>query len=286
MRIQPELQSRLNALFKPLERRAAGGAIPPIGFLADQLSKCIDRANKTDLCVPLSREVAMAFVTASIDAWLRAVHSFLVSCAITKASPIWASVVGYYSSHYTIRSLAHLLGFFHLYRKKVLARLEVTKSGYICQIERKHAKDREHSSYWKLVKSDIHFVSDPLFTANEAAAFETDVGHRDRATYSDHVSNLPTFKVVEVGELRNRIKLISTIAFDTPSLPRPSRFPDVESVQLVAYHRIVRFRQLLDQGVGTRNRFWSVHRTPGWSSDFINFQLTEQGGLAGTVSGL
>ena len=67
-----------------------------------------------------------------------------------------------------------------------------------------------------------------------------------------------------------------------PNPPQPcttatriSKFPDLEFVQVVAYHRLVTFRKLLDEVLGGKNRFWNVHRKPPFAIKFIDFQLAE-----------
>jgi hypothetical protein len=57
--------------------------------------------------------------------------------------------------------------------------------------------------------------------------------------------------------------------------PSKAEYPDVEAVQLVAYHRIVFYRELLDEVLGDKNRFWNVHRKPSWCRDVLNFQLVK-----------
>jgi hypothetical protein len=79
--------------------------------------------------------------------------------------------------------------------------------------------------------------------------------------------------------LRDRIEYISKIVFDAPPLPRFSKFPDIEYVQLIAYHRIIKFRKLLDEALGGRNRFWNVYRNPSFAIGFMDFQLTEGDGM-------
>ena len=69
-----------------------------------------------------------------------------------------------------------------------------------------------------------------------------------------------------------------------PPLPRFSKFPDLEYVQVIAYHRIVRFRQLLDEVLGGKNRFWNVHRSPSFSVGYVDFQLVEGGALTPMMS--
>jgi hypothetical protein len=85
---------------------------------------------------------------------------------------------------------------------------------------------------------------------------------------------------LDEAELKHRIEYISKIVFDAPPLPRFGSFPDLEHVQLIAYHRIVMFRRLLDEVLGGKNRFWNVHRNPSFAADFIDFQFAEGGALA------
>jgi len=217
------------------------------------------------------------FTTAAVDIWMRSVHSFLVSASLTEVSPIWASVAGYYSSHYAVRALAHLLGFFQLFSRKRIARLELGGGNYVCTFNPKKAGEREHRIYWQIVKDDRHFSADPFFTEYNPAIDESDVAHRDRANYADHLSPMfPIFRPLNAETLRSRIDRISEIPFTSPPIPRVSRYPDVESVQIIAYHRLVRFRDLVDSVVGNGNRFWNVHRNPTWARDYMDFQLTEE----------
>lgn len=277
MIVHEDLLCRLNSAFAPLGRRQSA-SLPSIGYLASKLADALPLHASTTT-VTVSKDVVTAFATASVDAWLRGVQSFLVSCAVTDASPIWASVSGYYSSHYTNRALAHLLGHFVLFKRKKVVQLEFSSGQYQCSIEPKGAKGREHEYYWRVVKKHPQFVSDPLFTRNALDGNECDVAHRDRANYADHVGNLPHFRMLGKEALKHRIERISQIECSAPPIPNPSKFPDVESVQVVAYQRLVCFRRILDEGVSTRNRFWRVHREPSWAREFIDFQLTEQGNL-------
>jgi len=207
--------------------------------------------------------------------WLRSVHSFLISASLTNASPIWASATGYYSSHYTVRSIAHLLGFFQLFTWGKIVRLELKSGQFVCSFNAKTVRDREHSFYWRIVKSNPLFAADPFFTQN-APGDVSDVTHRDRANYADHLSQFPVFRPLDADAVKSRIDRISEIEFDAPPIPQVSRYPDVESVQIIAYHRLVRFRELVDAIIGTENRFWKVHRDPPWARDFMDFQLTEE----------
>ena len=252
-------------------------------YFSNALLENVLKSRREDVTtISIEPKIASMFATAAVEIWMRGVHSFLISASLTEASPIWASVSGYYSSHYSVRALAHLLGHFQLFRKKKIAHLQIHRGKYLCLFDSKQGHDREHKFYWKAVKEDSHFNNDPLFTMNEADSDVSDVGHRDRTNYADHVFQLPNFRALAVETFRSRIHFISQIPFDTPPIPIPrlSYFPDLESVQVVAYHRLVRFRQFLDEILGGGNRFWNVHRNPSWAREVIDFQLTEQGGLS------
>jgi hypothetical protein len=145
----------------------------------------------------------------------------------------------------------------------------------VCSFEKKNANDGEHKLYWKLLKQNAAFASDKLFTLNDSSSEDSDVRHRNHANYADHIGGFVAFKPLDERATKERIEYISKIAFDTPPLPRFSQFPDVEYVQLIAYHRLVHFRRLLDEVLGGKNRFWSVHRNPSFASEFIDFQLVK-----------
>jgi hypothetical protein len=273
-----ELQVRLRAAFERLNTVAATRAFPQIRALTNSLEKLVpDAANE----IRINPKTAELFATASVDIWLRAVHSFLVSASLTKASPIWASVSGYYSSHYSIRAFAHLLGYFLLFGKRKVVRWSLENGHHVCSFTSRGGGDREHKLYWNWVKRDEHFETDPMFREYNPGLDESDARHRDRANYSDHLFPYPPFHVLSKNELRERIQLISKIEFQDPPIPDVNRFIDIESVQIVAYHRMVKYRQFLDEALGGGNRFWDVHRNPNFVSGLINFQLTEPRGLAG-----
>lgn len=275
MQIDSALEAHVAATFAPLNNEAAVSAFPPPASLAKALNLALPQGSTGVTARSASREVAKMFTTASVNIWMRAVHSFLVSASLTNVSPIWASVAGYYSSHYSVRALAHLLGFFQLFARKRIVRLELQAGAYVCRFDPKTAGDREHRVYWKIVKKDPHFASDPFFADNNSSMDESDVGHRDRANYADHLPQFPVFRPLDAAALKNRIERISEIEVTAPPIPRVSQYPDVESVQIVAYHRLVRFRDLVDTIIGNGNRFWNVHRNPAWARDYMDFQLTE-----------
>lgn len=277
MKIDPAFRAHIESAFAPLNDEAAVHAFPPTASLSKALSRIhVARLNGVAYREDLPT-VAKMFTTAAVNMWMRAVHAFLVSSSLTNVSPTWASVAGYYSSHYSVRALAHLLGFFQLFSGKRIVRIEFQNGSFTCKFDRKNAGDREHSVYWKIVKKDPHFAADPFFTENISGE-ASDVAHRDRANYADHLPQFPLFRPLDANELRNRIDRVSEIETSSAPIPLLSRYPDTESVQIVAYHRLVRFRSLLDTVV-IENRFWRVHRDPSWARDFLDYQLTEEAGL-------
>jgi hypothetical protein len=277
-----DMQDQLQAAFGRLNTVAASKAFPQARALTEDLNARIPDAGTGEIHVP--PRTAELFATASVDIWLRAVHSFLVSVSLTKASPIWAAVSGYYSSHYSVRAFAHLLGFFLLFAEKKVVRWNFQSGRHVCSFSKKGGHDREHKLYWDRVKEDEHFEADPIFTRYAPNAEVSDVRHRDRANYSDHLNVYPAFRALDRAELKQRVAMISQIEFQDPPIPDIGCFVDLESVQIVAYHRMVKYRQFVDQALGGENRFWNVHRNPNFASDVINFQLVESRGLGGIGS--
>jgi hypothetical protein len=273
-----QLQVRLRTAFDRLNTVAAERAFPRMRALSSELEDAIPHTTNSTRITPATAEL---FATASVDMWLRAVHTFLMSASLTKASPLWASVSGYFSSHYSMRAFAHLLGYFLLFRRRTIVRWSLDDGHHVCSFTSHGGRQTEHKLYWNWVKHDGHFDTDPMFCEYDLSADASDARHRGWANYSDHLfAYCPSFHVLTRKELRERIQLISRIEFQDPPIPDINRFIDLESVQIVAYHRIVRYRQFLDEALGGANRFWKVHRNPKFVSGLINFQLTEPRGLS------
>jgi hypothetical protein len=290
IKIEGVLQERIRASFAPLNDESAVNSFPPPASLSTALGRLIPPGTRLVGPRNISRDVAKMFTTASVNMWLRAVHSFLISTSLTDVSPIWASVSGYYSSHYSVRALAHLLGYFQLFGRKQIVRLELENGRYICTFDAKKASDREHRVYWRIVKRDRHFASDPYFTENcptPSSSDGCDVDHRDRASYADHLPQLPVFRPLDGIAIRERVGTIAQMEVSAPPIPSASRFPEVKSVQIVAYHRLIRFRSLVDTVIGDANRFWKVYREPAWARTYMNFELTQEArpGAMPVVSG-
>ncbi len=268
MQIDAKLRNRVLADLEALGGVAAASAFPPADSLSQALTKTIAGVpRKHSVTRNIARDTAIMFTTAAVNMWMRAVHSFLISCSLTDVSPTWSSATGYYSSHYSIRAFAHLLGYFRLFTLRRTARLEILAGRYVCNFDEKAG--REHQIYWALVKDDQHFMPDPFFIHDNS-----EVDHRDWAQYADHIPQFPQFRPLNREALKARIDRISEIPFATPPIPQADRFPDVDSVQIIAYHRLVRFRSLVDALLRGKNRFWDVHRNPNWATDFMDFQIT------------
>jgi len=267
----PSLEHRINVLFRNLQTRSP---IESLGHLSSELNILVEKANKIKVdALNVSTKISSLYATGAVEIWLRGIHSFLISSSLTNVSPIWASVSGYYASHYCVRGLAHLLGFFQLHRKKRTVRIDIEGGKYCCYIDKKGGSDREHKYYWKVVKNNNLFVDDPFFTLNEEDSSDSDSGHRNIANYFDHINGFTDFYPLNKETLKQRIDHLSKIELSSVPIPRKEKYPDVENVQLIAYHRIIKFRSFLDEILGGKNGFWKIHRNPRWCIDFINFQV-------------
>jgi len=273
MTIDTAASVRLRAGFAPLNAVGAKIGFPAPNTLSSALSKLVP-ADKTETPVKMLPKTATDFATAAVDMWLRSVHSFLISAGLTRSSPIWASVSGYYSSHYSIRSLAHVLGRYQLFQRKRAVRLAIEGGVTYCYFKSKDGDAREHDFYWKILKSSAPFSGDPLFdNLDPSGSANLEKHHREKANYADNLGGIPNFSPMTEAELIERINHISQIQFDQSQLPSVEKFPDLDNVQIVAYHRLVRVRALIDDVVGPNNRFWKVHRNPTWARGFMDFQV-------------
>jgi hypothetical protein len=268
MKIDPVLRAHLARAFAPLKNQVAVYPFSASDSLSQSLAKKIPPNSKGLTPREVEPAVAQMFATAAVNMWMRGVHSFLISASLTSVSPIWASVAGYYSSHYSVRALAHLLGSFRMFTARRLVRLQLQAGRYVCSFDPKSG--REHQIYWVIVKDDQHFRTDPFF-----AQGNPEVAHRDWAQYIDHLPQFPPFKPLDKEALRIRIDRISEIPFDAPPAPQVAKYPDVDAVQIIAYHRLVRFRAFVDAILGGDNAFWTVYRNPAWAIEFMDFQLTK-----------
>ena len=246
---------------------------PPRGALSNELNSIVTRhslkSKKESFSINVDQNIVNYFAKATIEMWHRSLHSFLISASLTEMSPIWASVSGYYSSHYTIRAFAHMLGYFQLFRNKKIVHLEYNT----CYFDPKTGKDREHIFYWKKVKNHPFFYNNSFFTYNPETDDEStlsDAMHRNRANYWDLIDQFTSFQILDKQYLRKRINEISGVQLTVATIPSAKEFPNVYKVQLVAYNRLIMFRSFLDHVLDT-NKFWLKHRKPDWCSSFISF---------------
>lgn len=271
---------QVELMFQGFSKKSASTAFPKHGTLAETLNYIVQHA-KSD-SEHIKQESINHFATASVEMWHRSIHSFLISAALTQVSPIWSSVSGYYSSHYSIRAIAHLLGYFQLFGKKRIVQLDLSGSKYLCNIQRKNGTDGEHKLYWKIVKNHSAFSSNPFFTYNTDVKDKpkgdtrSDSSHRNIANYFDHINGFPIFHPLDETYLKQRVRKISTISFSDAPIPKVDSFPDIDNVQLIAYHRMIRYREFLDEILGaSSNRFWKVQRIPNWCTAYMNFQIVK-----------
>ena len=268
-----ELLRQVEIMFAALNQQSAAGSFPAPDALSGLLSKHVDPSSPTTT-IPARPQILTYFATAAVEMWLRSVHSFLISVSLTESSPIWASVAGYYSSHYSVRAFAHLFGVFQLHRKKRIVRLDKEQNSLVFRIEKKR-HEREHTFYWKFVSEHPQLASDPLFYQNQEDQPASDGAHRNKANYSDHVDRFPVFQPLDARYLWDRVDRISNIDMSAVQVPRADRFPDIDNVQIVAYYRLAKFRQLLDEALSGGNRFWKVQRNPSWCPDTMKFSVVE-----------
>lgn len=267
---------QIEVIFNGFRRASVGVGFPSAGVLGIALNREAEKAKGAgqDRFIA-SPALARMFASAAVEMWHRALHSFIVSAGLSTTSPIWSSVAGYYASHYVVRGNAHLLGRYLLYRQKKIVSLLLEGGVFYCTLDKKGADDREHKAYWKFVRASSQFGKDPFFDVDTDVVPHSDGAHRTKANYTDHVGEFSAFKALTLEGVIERIRRISDIEMTAVPIPNADSYPDLESVQIMAYHRIVRFRQYLDGLLGADNRFWNAHRAPQWCDKVIDFQISD-----------
>lgn len=265
----------IGALFAGFQAAKAVIEFPQLGIMSQTLTKEVKAALKVGGSnFAANGQLQRLFPSAAVEMWQRAVHSFTISAGLTLSSPMWAAIAGYYSSHYVIRAYAHLVGRFVLYTEKKVVCLHTGKGGFHCEFSTKGGADREHQSYWRIVRDSPVFNSDPLLTVPTDGVAKTDGAHRVRANYADHVAGIPKFRALTLKQIVDQVNRISEIELTAVPVPDVSKYPDLWNVQLIAYHRLVGFREFLDSLLGDKNRFWAAHRSPEWCRDVVKFTRT------------
>jgi hypothetical protein len=244
---------------------------PKPGTFAKELSILLGRSGGAIPTMPHNQWQMLA--SASVEMWHRAIHSFLWSVALTEPSPLWASITGYYASHFAMRAFAHSLGFFKSFvRKKSIQILTSSGQFVISEVE----TSGEHAFYWKAIKGHPKFVLNPLFRENSERNMHSDSAHRTFANYTDHVDSFTPLKFPELTSIAEYIEKISRIRLHSVTEPMRDDYPDLQNVQILAFQRIVAFNDFLDERIPA-NRFWQAHRRPTWCRGIMLFQLAESG---------
>jgi hypothetical protein len=266
---------RIEAMFATLGAAGAPMGFPLAGALSNTLTGKITTArNSRHRTFTADRAIAQCYASASVEMWHRGLHSFIVSTGVWATSKIWASVSGYYASHYVMRAYAHLLGFFLLYTKRELVELKLENGRFHCELTAKQTSDKEHKVYWNIVRSSQPFGADPFINPSIIQLPIDESLHRNKANYWDHVGDFTAFDALTLALVVEKIQRIAEVEHTTVPVPNQEKYADIESVHSVAYHRIVGFRRFLDNTLGTTNRFWNAHRSPSWCRDILKFQFT------------
>jgi hypothetical protein len=211
--------------------------------------------------------------SAAVEMWHRAIHSFLISVSITKTSHLWASVAGYYSSHFVMRAFAHSMGVFKSFAHGKILQIVTSGNQYECHLS---VSDKgEHEYYWKMLKEHPQFSANPLFRFNSQKDVTSDSSHRTFANYVDHLGNYSPL-VFPTGEsIAVDVEKISHIRLHSVTEASRDDYPDLQNVQILAFQRIVAFQDFLDSEI-PKNRFWRTHRRPSWCRDLMIYQIEEQ----------
>jgi hypothetical protein len=258
--------------FAKFDKHSATVEFPKPGTLAQHLSDLIRVAGSTPI---LQHHRSQLLASASVEMWHRAIHSFLWSLALTEESKLWASISGYYASHFVMRAFAHAMGFFKCFTDRKIVQVVVHKGQFVCSLL--EAKDAgEHAFYWKVVKDHPSLTGNPLFRGNSERDKKSDSAHRNFANYTDHVNSFVALGFPTLGKVTENVEKISRIRLHSVTEPSREDFPDLFNVQILAFQRIVAFHDFLDERI-PKNRFWRAHRRPAWCNNVMSFQVENQG---------
>jgi hypothetical protein len=240
------------------------------------LSQCLNGLiSKVGAAQPaLTHQQSRLFASAGVEMWHRAIHSFLLSVALTESSHLWASISGYYASHFVMRAFAHSMGIFKSFTLGKVVQVVVQNRQFVCLLP--DASGGEHAFYWKAVKGHAKLTSNPLFRENSERNPKSDSAHRTFANYTDHLDNFSPMKFPELEVVATNVAKISQIRLHSVTEPSRDDYPDLENVQILAFQRIVAFHDFLEERV-SGNRFWRAHRRPAWCRDVMLFQVENQG---------
>jgi len=265
---EPEILRLFNALDQWTPER-----LPSTG----SLSRLVTSLNTAIGAVVPETEVVL-FATGAVEMWRRALYTLILAAMLQDVNVSWGCVAGYYASHYCVRAFAQLFGYFAVYRHRVFVEVSPYGGTYRCNRVQPLSNQmrREHRFYWAMIKRQPRFDQDRLFTTNDDRVSLSDSAHRGFASYADHLyENFRPYPAIERSQLRARlIDLATTSLSGEDSMPIPDRdeYPDLVTVLSVAYLRIYRFREYLDELLPAGGgRFWKTHRSPTWSIDLFHF---------------
>ncbi len=256
--------------FAKLDKSTAKLKFPPAATLSNQLAAVLS-SSKPDALI-LEQKYFEMLATAGVEMWHRAIHSFLWSVALTKTSHIWASVTGYYASHFVMRAFAHSMGIFKSFRTRKAVQVVINKGRFVYDLQ---DSDGEHSYYWKVVKGHSRLSKNPLFRTNSERDLKSDSSHRTFANYTDHLDSFVPLSFPSTDNLAETVEKISRIRLHSITEPSRESYPDLQNVQILAFQRIVAFHDYLEDLV-PNNRFWRAHRRPQWCKDLMIYQVEDQ----------
>lgn len=263
-------ESVLELAFGRIDDGSTHPSFPPPGSLFNCLNAIV-RDSGASLLPKLRHSDIPMVASASVEMWHRAIHSFLWSIALTSGSPLWASVSGYYASHYVMRAFAHSMGIFKSFKERKIIQLTLDRGSLVCTTY-PPGRAGEHQFYWDIMHNHPHFGLDPLFPRNLEKLTESECAHRNFANYADHLNSFTALNFGSVEEVAQVVEAISRIRKGSVSPPSRDYFPDLQNVQILAFQRIVTFREFLDLRV-LGNEYWKLHRDPEWCKDIMSFQL-------------
>lgn len=259
--------------FGKFDKPNARLGFPASGSFTRQLSALFDGHSAAPV---LPHQNCSMIASAGVEMWHRAIHSFLWSVALTKSSPLWASVSGYYASHFVMRAVAHSIGIFKLFAKKSQVQVSVDNGQFICSpLVFGKNMGGEHAFYWRVAKEHPRFKLNDLFRENSERDPRSDSAHRTFANYTDHLCSFPPIEFSNVNELAISVEKISRIRLHSVSSPSREDYPDLQNVQILAFQRILAFQDFLDEKV-PENRFWRMHRRPDWCKNVMLYQVDDQ----------
>lgn len=261
-------------LFGKLDKPSANLGFPKPGSLSKHFNVLL--SGGADPLI-LSHQHSPMLATAGVEMWHRAIHSFLWSVALSKSSPLWSSVSGYYASHFVMRAFAHSMGIFKSFTQKEVIQVTVDNGQFVCSpLDWSSRGKGEHAFYWKAVKGHPRLISNDLFSENSERDPTSDAVHRTFANYTDHLCSFPPMEFSTLDAVADCVEKISRIRLHSVKHPSRDDYPDLQNVQILAFQRIVAFQDFLDEKV-PKNRFWRAHRRPNWCKDVMIFQVEDQG---------